>query len=302
MQYRYAIPVILLAISCSSSPASPPKSQGPTLRSSPPNARITPLRTQELPTPSPDTKTPYNSNAGQETGVKVEARFTVGSDCPEGMVHIKGDYCPEVQQKCLEWMTKEEADKPWARCKRYQAPSVCLSKHRVNMDYCIDREELHDNAGMPYGNLSWTTAKQMCEEQGARLCSADEWTFAVEGEEMLPYPYGNGYEFSNTICNIERHPLVGNDGKIFDHRANEAEFPRCTSKQFGLRHATGNIDEWIEVPRYESTLIPGLMMRSALVGGHFLGGRHRVRAITKNHDEHFTNPETLGTRCCKSVE
>jgi formylglycine-generating enzyme required for sulfatase activity len=240
----------------------------------------------------------------QSGEVKVEAEFVVSAEyqvCTEEMLHIVGEYCPEVRQTCLEWMSKEEIGKPWARCKRYQAPSVCLSQHRTHMDYCIDKEELHDENGIPYGDLSWTKAKQMCEERGARLCSADEWTFAAEGEQMFPYPYGDGFTFSNTICNIERHPMVDARGKIMDHRAPITAFPDCVSKT-GIHNATGNVDEWIEVPRYASSKDPNLTMRSALVGGHFLGGRHKVRAQTRDHSENFTNPETLGTRCCKALD
>jgi sulfatase-modifying factor enzyme 1 len=279
-----AIPAILLIISCSatSAPITP--------STSPLNAPITRFPEASSPEPTPPPKAPYNPSAGQEMGPQA---------CPSGMVKVEGNYCPEVRQTCLEWMTKEEADKPWARCKRYQQPSVCLSKQRVHMSYCIDREELHDDAGMPYGDLSWTSAKQMCEERGARLCKEDEWNFAAEGEEMLPYPYGNGYEFSNTICNIERKPIMCGS-KVCDYRAKITEYPLCKSKQFQTHNQVGNVDEFIEVPRYR--MPSGLTMRSGLKGGHSAGGRHRVRPITKGHNEVFRDPPFEGSRCCKSLD
>jgi sulfatase modifying factor 1 len=230
--------------------------------------------------------------------VKIEGTFTVVPEptyCPNGMVHVVGDYCPKVEQKCLEWMSKEEADKPWARCKRYQQPSVCLSKQRVHMDYCIDREELHDEMGMPY-DLTWGEAQKMCTDRGAKLCDEDQWNMACEGEDMAPYPYGSGFEFSNTTCNTERQPIMcGN--KACDYRANITEFPGCTSLQYHVHQMVGDTDDWIEVPQYAHSSVPGLMLRSGLKGGTMFGGRHRCRPITKNHGAGYHN--FTDGRCCQ---
>jgi sulfatase modifying factor 1 len=229
--------------------------------------------------------------------VKVESNFTLSEQqpCPSGMVHIDGQYCPKVKEHCEHWL--DDSNRPGARCAHY-APSTCLAA-KVHMSYCIDREELHDDSGMPYGDLSWAAAKQKCEDRGARLCQEDEWNFAAEGEDIHPYPYGDGYTFSNKTCNIERQPLVCGS-KACDHRASITDFPACTSNQFQIHDLTGNVDEWIEVPRY--TVPSGLSMRSGLKGGHAAGGRHRVRVITKGHDEHFRDPPFEGSRCCKGID
>jgi formylglycine-generating enzyme len=232
-------------------------------------------------------------------GVKVESSFVVKADppaCNDGMVHVVGNYCPNVEQKCLEWMSKEEIGKPWARCKRYQAPSICLSKKRVHMDYCIDREELHDDNGVPY-DVSWTDAQKMCAARGAHLCNEEQWNMACEGEDMIPYPYGDGYSFSNTTCNIERHPIMCG-GKLCDYRGTIADFPNCVSLQYHVHNLVGSNDDWVEVPRYTSSKVSGLTMRSGLKGGTMFGGRHRCRPITKDHGEEYRNFTTA--HCCAS--
>ena len=62
------------------------------------------------------------------------------SACPDGMVLVDGDYCPDVEQICLEWMDPPSSRYHLFRCARY-APSVCKSKERVHMRYCIDATE-----------------------------------------------------------------------------------------------------------------------------------------------------------------
>ncbi len=50
--------------------------------------------------------------------------------------------------------------------------------------------------------VSWYEAKSLCERSGKRLCTEEEWTFACEGEEATPYPYG--YVRSDTKCVIDK--------------------------------------------------------------------------------------------------
>ena len=51
----------------------------------------------------------------------------------------------------------------------------------------------------------------LCSNQGKRLCTEDEWTFACEGEEAWPYPYG--YTRSQDMCVIDR------SARDYDERA-----------------------------------------------------------------------------------
>src|SRR5690606_8264990 len=128
--------------------------------------------------------------------------------CLEDMVLAKGMYCPRVEQKCLKHMRDyEEEDEERERkrklgqivpprrvperCVTYEQPTKCLSKERVPMRFCVDRYEWPNKVGeLPEFLVTWTYAKEQCERVGKRLCTGDEFNFACEGEEMLPYSYG----------------------------------------------------------------------------------------------------------------
>ena len=60
--------------------------------------------------------------------------------CPSGMVLVEGDYCPDVEQRCLEWMD-HGGPYQYFRCKRYAQPAVCKSKGRQHERFCIDETE-----------------------------------------------------------------------------------------------------------------------------------------------------------------
>src|SRR5205085_153426 len=138
----------------------------------------------------------------------------------ENMVLVDGDYCPEVLQRCLAHSSEYDQDKALERhkretgeeigksnvserCLRYEAPSVCLSKKRRHMRFCVDRYEWPNEKGtLPALLVSWVDARKQCEALDKRLCTEDEFNFACEGEDMLPYTYG--YERDPKKCNIDR--------------------------------------------------------------------------------------------------
>src|SRR5690606_41418868 len=89
------------------------------------------------------------------------------------------------------------------RCLKYVEPSRCLSKKKQQLDFCIDRYEYPNALGeLPWVLTSWRQAQNLCREQGKRLCTEDEYNFACEGPEMLPYV--NGYVRDPETCNIDR--------------------------------------------------------------------------------------------------
>ncbi|MDB4946925.1 MAG: putative signal transduction protein with Nacht domain protein [Labilithrix sp.] len=212
------------------------------------------------------------------------------SPCASGMVLVDGDYCPEPEQVCLKWLDPPPYDN--LRCGEFKKPASCKVP-RVHRRYCVDRDEYAEPAAsvaeaLPLVNKTWTEAKGLCEQRGARLCKESEWEFACEGEAMLPYPYGFSREAG--MCNIDRTDLGGAGDKLTDHRASAGSFPGCTSP-FGAHHMTGNVDEWAE---REGATAPH---RSALRGGWWLPGRNRCRAATLHHDENY-GAKQVGFRCC----
>lgn len=217
------------------------------------------------------------------------------SDCPDGMVLVEGEYCPDVEQRCLEWMDPPGSRYHHFRCARY-APSVCKSKARVHMRYCIDAtERAEPDTRLPLHRMSWTSSKRLCESEGARLCRESEWQFACEGEEMRPYPYG--WERDSEACNVDREKNIGRPGRLVDHRAVVGSHDRCASP-FGVQDMAGNVEEWAQADG------PGLGSKmgwkEVLKGSWWIPSRHACRQFQVGHNDVYSGAET-GTRCCRDA-
>jgi hypothetical protein len=246
--------------------------------------------------------------------------------CSPDMVRVRGGYCPEVNQACLEHhdeFNKDESHKKEKRekgeevaastvserCLRYKEPTQCLSKQRRPMSFCVDRYEWPNKKGeLPSLLISWTDAKKTCESVGKRLCTEDEFNFACEGEEMLPYTYG--YARDATKCNIDR-PYRKRERKLFtyesclrrpeckaeleklDQRLPTGSLAQCVSP-FGAYDMNGNINEWVFRPKEK---YPN---RSGLKGGWWGPVRGRCRPTVGFHKEDDYGYEE-GFRCCKDA-
>lgn len=225
------------------------------------------------------------------------------SSCKENMILVSGNYCTDVKQECEIWIEDPSKNK-FARCKKFK-PSICIGE-RIHMQFCIDKEEMYfEESKLPKTNISWTECKNECEYQGKRLCSPNEWTFACEGEDSLPYPYG--LERNKNYCNIDTESIDQNkeNGKkiicgkeLCDLRHKVTEDLNCISP-FGVHNMTGNVDEWVISSPYNHSKIPNFTMRSVLKGGHWLPIRARCRPETRDHDEGFKQI-SIGCRCCSN--
>ncbi len=216
------------------------------------------------------------------------------SPCAEGMQEVEGEYCANVEQKCLRWLDKEQM-----RCAEFAPTSSCVGK-TTKKHFCIDRFEYPNKEGeKPVVMNTWYQAKASCEKEGKRLCGESEWTLACEGNERLPYPYG--YERNSEACNIDKsHPAV-NEAAIADPATRDAEVARldqrvasgereaCVSP-FGVHDMTGNVDEWVVNEA-------GVPFKSGLKGGYWGPVRTRCRPMTTAHPEEFSFYQ-IGFRCC----
>jgi len=216
--------------------------------------------------------------------------------CMNDMIYIHGNYCTKIKENCTSWI--DDPSLPYARCKSY-AKSECIGPKK-EMDFCIEKYEHHDSNKMPITNISWKEAQDVCKSEGKRLCYEDEWNFAALGEDMKPYAHG--YERYPSPCYIEQPKEKAVCGKnLCDIRRKIDDFPECKS-DFGVVNQNGGVDEWIEVPKYQHSKIPGLYMRSALKGGHaWHNARARNLPITKDHDENF-KMISIGFRCCSNIK
>ncbi len=256
---------------------------------------------------------------GEDPSVTDRAEGTRG-DCGPGMVEVKGNMkadppkhvmfdpkSAEEMQKttCTEWIQKEYPE----RCARFDRDAwLAKSKDMATkpMHFCMDRFEYPNRKGAyPVIFINFNESKAMCEEQGKRLCTEEEWTFACEGEEATPYPYG--YERAPDKCPIDRKwrafnekPLSKRDtfeammelDRLWQGEASGAS-PGCRSP-FGVYDMSGNVDEWTHsVREYEKN-------QSILKGGYWGPVRTRCRPATRSHDENHIFYQQ-GFRCCSDA-
>ncbi len=232
-----------------------------------------------------------DAGALRAPGIASPATSAGANACPEGMVLVEGDYCPDVDQTCLAWMDPPEDRYHFYRCAKYKQPATCKSKARVHQRFCIDATERREQGSdLPRNHMSWTTSKALCEGDGARLCKTSEWTFACEGEEMRPYAYG--WERDPSACNVDLTDL-GKVGRLVDHRRPVGSLARCVSP-FGVHDMAGNVDEWATLDGAP------VATRAVMKGSWWLPGRHACRAHQAGHDAYYQGTES-GTRCCKDA-
>jgi formylglycine-generating enzyme len=240
-------------------------------------------------------------NAGLKPAASPDLS-TTGS-CPEGMVEVEGDYCPEVEQTCAKYIDPEGVFP--RRCAEFAPGTKCLSKNTQKKHFCIDRFEYPNKQGEnPVVMGTWYAARDACGAQGKRLCGDSEWTVACEGQERLPYPYG--YDRNSEACNIDKpHPdvnekaLGSNDPKVRDAEAKRlwqgepsGTRPSCVSP-YGVFDMTGNVDEWVVNEE-------GKPFKSGLKGGYWGPVRDRCRPMTTVHAEGFSFYQ-IGFRCCSDA-
>ena len=215
------------------------------------------------------------------------------SACKPGMVEVEGEYCSELEQRCVRWV-----DDHRLRCAEF-APSRCRGA-QAHKRFCIDAYEYPNKPGeKPTLMKSWIEAGAACQAEGKRLCKDSEWTLACEGEERLPYPYG--YARDANACNIDAAHHAPDERKLADPRRRDAEVARldqrvasgeraaCVSP-FGVHDMTGNVDEWVVNEK-------GKPFRSGLKGGWWGPVRDRCRPMTTAHGEEFRFYQ-IGFRCC----
>jgi len=256
---------------------------------------------------------------GWEDPAVTDALEQTRGQCPVGMVEVRGRMKLDPSPILYAWARIErlqlEACKEWLqrrwpyRCLIYDREkwlSISRDLKTRPMHFCIDRFEYPNVQGQnPLISITWREAARICRKQGKRLCSEDEWTFACEGEEAQPYPYG--YVRDAEKCVIDRK-LPRYDARAL-RSSNDAVLrqeldrlwrgepsgsrPECRSP-FGVYDMTGNVDEWTR------TVHKG-ERPSILKGGYWGPVMNRCRPSTRAHDETYQFYQQ-GFRCCADMK
>ncbi len=221
--------------------------------------------------------------------------------CPSGMVLVDGEYCSEVEHKCIKhWYSKANDKKvceefePWAKCVGSKSPKR----------FCIDEFAWPNQVGeRPEVMNNFYQAQVKCAAVGKRLCTESEWTMACEGPEMKPFPYG--YVRDTGKCNGDRewdHPNM----KLVAQRdpaelarlwqgVRSGSQPMCVS-DYGVHDLPGNNDEVVTSETYASGY-RGKFDSVHTGGPWYLGVRNQCRPKIYTHNEGFYY-YFLGFRCC----
>jgi len=142
---------------------------------------------------------------------------------------------------------------------------------RPFLKVCIDKYEFPNKEGVvPQVNIGYAQAQALCQQQGKRLCSAQEWQWACSGLEGYTYSYG--WNFDKEACNT--------DGRFPDPSGKHSH---CIGK-FGAMDMVGNVFEWVK----------GGDDKPAAMGGPL--SKCQTLSPGSNGDP---KPQT-GFRCCKS--
>jgi len=253
---------------------------------------------------------------GEETPALTDAREKNSAGCATGMVRVKGSFRTELHGEatgeieriqdaaCTDWISKEFP----ARCRTFDRARIDEEVAKLPtrpLDFCMDRFEYPNVLGQnPMIVVTFHEAEAMCKKGSKRLCNENEWTFACEGEEVRPYPYG--YTRDSTACVVDRswRPFAEGALQPRDGAVARAEVDRlwqaepsgargaCKSP-FGVYDMTGNVDEWTHSARTTG-------FSSILKGGYWGPVRARCRPATRAHNEDFIAYQQ-GFRCCSDA-
>lgn len=225
--------------------------------------------------------------------------------CPADMILVDGDYCTEVEQTCLKsWFDKSNKKKV---CEEFQKPSKCIGS-KVKKRFCIDKYSWPNKKGERAEVMNnFYQAQVKCASLGKRMCTESEWTFACEGPDMKPYPYG--YVRDTTKCNGDHAWDGPNMKKVAARDAKElarlwkgvrnGEQPGCVS-DFGVPDLPGNTDDLAS-----SETVPTMKnanFDNVTIGGPWYKGvRNQCRPRIYTHDEGFYY-YYLSFRCCSEPD
>ena len=247
------------------------------------------------------------SPPGEPAEVTDRAEGNRGA-CRPGMIEVAGNMVDAYlmdqrqQQICTKWINRKFPE----RCAVFDRDAwLAQTKDlpRRAMHFCIDRYEYPDKKGeYPLLYVNWNEANDLCEGEGKRLCTETEWTFACEGEEAMPYPYG--YVRDPDACVVDKtwvpyYPkaFLTSEGTMHEldrlwQGAASGARPRCKSP-FGVYDMIGNVDEWTRSSSPKGR-------PSVLKGGYWGPVRTRCRPSTRAHGELHAFYQQ-GLRCCASV-
>jgi len=268
-------------------------------------------------------KTPQLRRAAYQAAWQKFA--TNRNQCPTDMVSVAG----EMKDPNITLFKQNHAclDSPdWNAkylCQHFDREKLSYTTElNLPMHFCIDRFEWPNIPGeFPATMLSYETSQKICQALGKELCNEDQWTFACEGANALPYPHGYD-RYTQANSSFPGHVVIGQGCQIdqfprgrlnqnalmknpYSARAMQeldrlwlalpaGQQSQCQSS-FGVFDLTGNIEEWTQQ-------VPGRPVNahkapSVLKGGYWTPVTSRCQGAELHHGPKHFYYQT-GFRCC----
>ena len=176
---------------------------------------------------------------------------------------------PEQPPAPVEEVPEEAAASPVA------TPSGCVEGFLpVEGAFCMQSHEFPGVGQKPRTRVTYAQAESICAEQGARMCSADEFKQACGNK----FPYGK--RFRRKRCNVAGEFFEG--GRIFKSGTKQ----KCVSPS-GIFDLSGNVAEWIEDGR--------------TVGGSVKQEGREVSCTRSKKRKAKYKSSMVGFRCCTDL-
>lgn len=213
-------------------------------------------------TGSPDTNDPkYTDMVYVPEGKLLAGKFLAFDDAgmagerSESVVPVGGFWIDQYEHHIGEKVITDEDDEETAAAKR---------------------EFNNTQAGLLDTDRTWHDAKKICESEGKRLCTENEWEKACKGPDSNVYGYGN--EFAAATC--------PHSGYVPKYRYNEHIACQSPAKVFNL---SGGAMEWTSSKRGDNYIVkPGALGKDA-AGTRCAGRFDRAPNFAQIH---------VGFRCC----
>ena len=224
------------------------------------------------------------------------------SACPAGMQLVEGEYCSNVDYKCLRQWHDKANDK--IVCEEFEPKSTCTGS-KTKKRYCMDTYTWPNEKGARSEVMNrFHQAQVKCAAVGKRMCTESEWTLACEGPRMLPFPYG--YVRDTNKCHGDMEWDSPDMPKVAKRDADElarlwkgvrnGSQPECISP-YGVADLPGNTDEVVQSESFNEPGFKGKFDSIHSGGPWYKGVRNQCRPKIYTHDEGFYY-YFLGFRCC----
>lgn len=249
------------------------------------------------------------------------------TSCPEEMILVEGEYCTHIDNdakpdaqgntpgggavdiEVIERECKKEWYAPQNKkrvCEEFATQGKCTGKF-VKKRFCIDKYAWPNKKGYkPEVMNRFHQAQVKCAAVGKRMCTESEWTFACEGPDMKPFPYG--YVRDSNKCHGDEEWDGPNMNKVAQrdpaelrrlYKGKPSHQPECVS-DFGVYDLPGNNDEVVASETFESGW-RGKYESITTGGPWYKGVRNQCRPKIYTHNEGFYH-YYLGFRCCADAD